>query len=244
MVRDLTAWERMEKIMLKDRNTSRLIELTTKSHKNSLVFVFNMGVYYDSIETFTEKLKKFNNAIARMNVLIVAVRGSDDNPELFKDKYWDALSNIKLVEDYTVLNLCDDNCALVIGGDISLDKKWKVSQGRYWEKEEPVFDHTRIKSPIELGYNINTLITSSRLLQSPEYSFGPWVNEFETDMVFKLFDVWSEASKLMEKMLLLGHNLKHVMTREPVPRLNFGTRETVLLNDYRDVGLGKFVDWD
>ena len=243
---DLSEWnlKNKVKIMLKDRNTSRLLDLTNGSYKNTCVLVFNMGVYYDTIGVFAEKLKKFNDAIKKLGNLIIAVRGSDDNPELFKQENWDALSNIKLIEDYTVLDFGDENNALVLGGDLSLDKKWKVDHGRYWENEEPVFDYRRVKSPIELGYSINTLIIPTKFMSSPEIIDELWMNEFDTEIPFKMCDIWCDASKMILKMRLMGHDIENIVSQEPSPRFNFARRNTIHLNDFTDFCLGKNMVWD
>lgn len=241
MVIDYSSKQLISKILLNDRNTSRLLELVLRRHYGELTIVFNMGMYYDSIETFQKKLQKFNDALKKNgDAVILAVRGSDDNPELFKDEYFDALSNIKLVEDYSTLKLRGGHNALVVGGNLSIDKEWRVAHGKYWDGEEPIFDYTKVKSPIELGYGYDTLICSYNEQTLFTLIQSDWIDEMNPELAFKVLDMNNKMSKMVLKMILDGHELTYCMAPyNPRDRrvMNF---EVASLNKIEHITFGDF----
>lgn len=125
---------------------------------------------------YHDKLKMFNKVLADNNTHILFVRGSDD-PKYFEDGLID-LSNIKTIQDYSVIKLNKFNC-LCIGGCISLDRSWKKEQekriGRkmYWENEGVKYIEDDIKKIIK-DYNIACVVTAS----CPSFAY-PGMNSFK-----------------------------------------------------------------
>jgi hypothetical protein len=128
------------------------------------------------LKYYHDKLKMFNKVLADNNTHVLFVRGND-NPKYFEDGLID-LSNIKTIQDYSVIKLSKFNC-LCIGGCVSLDRIWRMEQekriGRkmYWENERMNYNEEDIDKIIK-DYNIACVVTSS----CPSFAF-PGMNSFK-----------------------------------------------------------------
>ena len=173
--------------------------------RGKILIAVNIGANSKTIQGFKEKFNDLNTSFSTHNVTVLAVRGSDDNKELFVDRNWDALSNIKLVEDYTILRLPDDRETLVVGGDVTLYRDWRIKHGKYFEDEEPVFDHTMVKSAHELRFCINSIILGFNIDEMP----GDPLTMLEVDRLTcdKLIELMCSAQKMFLNLLMKGHNI-------------------------------------
>lgn len=205
MNKDLSSYQRIFHTRLENRETSALVSLLEPYFRESLCIVLNIGAYYETIEEFANKLRGFNERLSKNKVTIVAVRGSDDNPELFKDENWDALSNIKLAEDYTLLQICGGKNMLLIGGDVSLDKEWKVEHGRYWPGEEPIFDVSKITSPLETLVNYDFLVLGLNTPSICRIIKNDWVEPDSCEAAIKSLEYKHKLSEFMFYMYMAGH---------------------------------------
>lgn len=138
---------------------------------NSVVIVAgNCGMGERSLEYYLDVLGEFNGMLAERNCHVMIVRGHDDDPSYFSEKRID-LSNVKTVPDYSVIELKYLNC-LCIGGSVSVDREWKLSQevefGKkmYYEDEKPHFDEAAIEE-ISSAYKIHCVVTST----SPSFAY-------------------------------------------------------------------------
>lgn len=141
------------------------------------------------LKYYHDKLEMFNNVLADNNTHVLFVRGNDD-PKYFEDALID-LSNIKTIQDYSVVKLSKFNC-LCIGGHVSLDRTWRMEQekriGRkmYWENENMQYNEDDIDKIIK-EYNIACVVTNS----SPSFAF-PGMNEYKRS-------VWASNDKTVIK---------------------------------------------
>lgn len=211
MVRDFRDKDIVWIIRLFNGETSTLYNINFANSRKSpnlggkILIAVNIGANSKTIQGFKEKFNDLNTLLSTHNVILLAVRGSDDNKELFIDKNWDALSNIKLVEDYTILRLPDDRDTLVVGGDVTLYRNWKKKHGKYFEDEEPVFDHTMVKSAHELQFCINSIILGFNIDEMP----GDPLTMLEVDRLTcdKLIELMCSAQKMFLNLLVKGHNI-------------------------------------
>jgi hypothetical protein len=131
----------------------------------------------------------FNNVLADNNTHVLFVRGNDD-PKYFEDALID-LSNIKTIQDYSVIKLSKFNC-LCIGGCVSLDRTWRMEQekrvGRkmYWENERIQYNEEDIDKILK-DYNIACVVTSS----CPSFAY-PGMNSFK-------YSTWASKDKTVIK---------------------------------------------
>jgi len=128
------------------------------------------------LKYYHDKLEMFNNVLADNNTHVLFVRGNDD-PKYFEDALID-LSNIKTIQDYSVIKLNKFNC-LCIGGCVSLDRTWRMEQekriGRkmYWENERMQYNEEDIDKILK-EYNIACVVTTS----CPSFAY-PGMNSFK-----------------------------------------------------------------
>lgn len=128
------------------------------------------------LKYYHDKLEMFNKVLADNNTHVLFVRGNDD-PKYFEDALIN-FSNIKTIQDYSVIKLNKFNC-LCIGGCVSLDRTWRMEQekrvGRkmYWENERMQYNEADIDNILK-DYNIACVVTSS----CPSFAY-PGMNSFK-----------------------------------------------------------------
>jgi signal recognition particle subunit SEC65 len=141
------------------------------------------------LKYYHDKLEMFNNVLADNNTHVLFVRGNDD-PKYFEDALID-LSNIKTIQDYSVIKLSKFNC-LCIGGCVSLDRTWRMEQekrvGRkmYWENERMQYNEEDIDKILK-EYNIACVVTAS----CPSFAY-PGMNSFK-------YSTWASKDKTVIK---------------------------------------------
>lgn len=130
----------------------------------------------NDLKYYYDKFSMLNKVLADNNSHILFVRGNDD-PKYFTDELLN-LSNVKTIQDYSVIKLNKFNC-LCIGGQVSLDRLWKSEQEKrigkkmFWENEHMTFDENAI-NVILSKYKISCIVTPS----SPSFAY-PGTNVFK-----------------------------------------------------------------
>ena len=137
----------------------------------------------NDLKYYYDKFNMLNDVLADNNTHILFVRGNDD-PKYFTDELLN-LSNVKTIQDYSVIKLNKFNC-LCIGGQVSLDRLWKSEQEKrigkkmFWENEHITFDEDAINEILS-KYKISCIVTPS----SPSFAYpgtnvfkkSPWVTK-------------------------------------------------------------------
>lgn len=137
----------------------------------------------NDLKYYYDKFNMLNDVLADNNTHILFVRGNDD-PKYFTDELLN-LSNVKTIQDYSVIKLNKFNC-LCIGGQVSLDRLWKSEQEKrigkkmFWENEHMTFDENAINEILS-KYKISCIVTPS----SPSFAYpgtnvfkkSPWVKK-------------------------------------------------------------------
>jgi len=159
-----------KKISKMPRSCGYLLDNTVLIVNGSNTFGQNdLKYYYD-------KFNMLNDVLADNNTHILFVRGNDD-PKYFTDELLN-LSNVKTIQDYSVIKLSKFNC-LCIGGQVSLDRLWKSEQEKrigkkmFWENEKMMFDENAINE-IFSKHKISCIVTPS----SPSFAY-PGTNVFK-----------------------------------------------------------------
>ena len=130
----------------------------------------------NDLKYYYDKFNMLNDVLADNNAYILFVRGNDD-PKYFTDELLN-LSNVKTIQDYSVIKLNKFNC-LCIGGQVSLDRLWKSEQEKrigkkmFWENEHMTFDEDSINEILS-KHKISCIITPS----SPSFAY-PGTNAFK-----------------------------------------------------------------
>jgi predicted phosphodiesterase len=98
--------------------------------RNSLfVQVGDFGIGFLRKEKEISNLKYFNDIFKNKNNVVYAIRGNHDDPTYFIENRY-STSNIKLIQDYTILDVETNNAALkmlFMGGGTSLDRTTRKS---------------------------------------------------------------------------------------------------------------------
>jgi predicted phosphodiesterase len=134
--------------VLKHRVKSRKITDAT------IIHVGDFGVGFSKYERDVERLVDLNEFLESKNVIVYVCRGNHDNPIFFNGQH--IYSNLKLVEDYTVLNINDKNI-LMVGGALSIDRVPRrkantdsiyatMEERYYWSTEVFVLDEEKLKN--------------------------------------------------------------------------------------------------
>lgn len=138
-----------------------------------IVQVGDFGVGFQRLENELKTLQLVNKFLKENNVFVWAIRGNHDDPVYFENDPFN-LTNIKLVKDYTVLDL-EDRKILCIGGAVSVDRMLTKTQaqldgdntrviGQRWiTGEEFIYDDTLLRDL----RGINTIVTHT----APDYCF-------------------------------------------------------------------------
>ena len=154
-----------------------------------IIQVGDFGVGFNTIEKEKKMLETINENLVKNNVIVWAIRGNHDfKPHFDNDPF--GLTNIRLVKDYTVLNLENKNI-LCIGGAVSVDRRWRQTTKQrngifenndlatgiesWWPHEVFVYDEEKVKDLRD----INIIVTHT----APHYctpdntfGFGPFVD--------------------------------------------------------------------
>ena len=148
-----------------------------KNFDNTVIIVSgNCGIGTKSIDYYENKFKHFNEDLKKNNCHVLFVRGNMDDPSFFEgDKF--NLSNIKCLKDYTVVQFKNFDC-LCVGGAFSLDRSWKIKQGKrlgkqtYWENEKVCYDEKALDEIVN-NFKISLVVTCA----SPSFTY-PSLNTF------------------------------------------------------------------
>jgi predicted phosphodiesterase len=180
--------------------------IKTYNIKNAnIIQVGDFGVGFSNFVEENYVLSLINNHLIENNVFVWAIRGNHDYKPYFDNDPF-GLSNIKLVPDYTVLNI-EDNNILCIGGAVSVDRMYRMTgkqlsnknaettmgKSSWWPNE--VFNLDTEK----LGHfrNINIVVTHTCPSYCPPdntFGFGPFVegiikdtndSDLKTDLMYE-----------------------------------------------------------
>lgn len=146
-----------------------------------IIQVGDFGIGFKKLEKEKAELDLVNEELVKRDITVYAIRGNHDKPEYFENDPF-GLSNIKMLPDYTVLNINDKNI-LCIGGAVSIDR-WDrkrddllYDRESYWETERFNPDYDRVSEM----RNIDIVVTHT----APSYceidnsnGFGHYVESF------------------------------------------------------------------
>ena len=110
-----------------------------------IIQVGDFGVGFSSLDKERRSLSMFHDLFVKNNVIVWAIRGNHDYRPYFDNDPF-GFSNIRLIPDYTVLEL-EGNKILCVGGAVSVDREWRytgaqrrgdfeVKPGQSWWNDE------------------------------------------------------------------------------------------------------------
>ena len=96
----------------------------------------DFGVGFHKENYYKTELTHLNERLENANCHLYAIRGNHDDPAWFKETNNPfGLNNITLLQDYSELNLLGKSI-LLVGGAISVDRHFRVSNKSWWADEE------------------------------------------------------------------------------------------------------------
>lgn len=109
-----------------------------KMENAHIILCGDIGIgFKNNPEKEIKELEYWSVPLSKNNNMIYAVRGNHDDPAFFDGNH--NASNIKLIKDYTVLEIEDQNI-LCIGGATSIDRVQRREGTTYWKDEQPVYN--------------------------------------------------------------------------------------------------------
>ncbi len=123
------------------KNEQRQCYPPNKNRYSDSVIVVNGNCGIERIKD--EALADLNQLLEKENIILLLVRGNNENPSIFAEDRID-LSNIISLQDICIVKIGNKNM-LCVGGGISINRKWKMKNDSrlnirtYYENEFPVF---------------------------------------------------------------------------------------------------------
>lgn len=183
-----------------------------------IIQVGDFGVGFNTLEKEKRMLEMYHHKLVKNDVFVWAIRGNHDYKPYFDNDPF-GFTNIKLVPDYTVLNLSDKNI-LCIGGAVSIDRKFRYTKNQsngdfetmtgsesWWPDEVFVLD----KEKLQNMRNIDIVVTHTAPHYCPPdntFGFGPFVEGIikETGDTELRNDLLFERNQLNEAFHILSAN--------------------------------------
>jgi len=152
----------------------------------NIIQIGDFGVGFNTIEKEKRLLEMYHTQLVKNNVHVWAIRGNHDyKPHFDNDPF--GFTNIHLVPDYTVLELCDKRI-LCIGGAVSVDRTWRytklqkagifenqtLGKESWWHDEVFVLDRDKL-SEMRIIYFFVSHTASHYCEPDNTVGFGPFV---------------------------------------------------------------------
>lgn len=157
-----------------------------------LIIAGDIGLGFYSYEYYNRVFEKLNNLFIEKHIYCYMLRGNHDDPKYFKEHLIN-FSNVKSIDDYSIIKVGDENI-LCVGGGLSIDRKNRIENYKnriktqrellkqytddvedilikispsYWEDELPYYDEEKLNLIKENNINIDYVISHT----SPSFCF-------------------------------------------------------------------------
>jgi len=173
---------------------------------------FGAGFDFNIPGQFMIKMDSLNGILAEYNITLYVLRGNHDDPQYFTGTYENFWSNIKLMPDYSVVEI-EGKRVLMVGGAISIDRLGRAEGKSWWSDEVFVLDEEKLK----IIKNIDLVVTHT----SPKFCFPTEFNSLvysfaaydptllgelthERELITRMYDILEANGNPMEKWFY-GH---------------------------------------
>ena len=146
-----------------------------------LIHVGDIGIGFAHIEKDTSKLNWLNNLCVEKNIKFLGLRGNHDSPNYFHPDHQinKTLSNVELVEDYSIKTI-NDKKFLFAGGAVSIDRQYRTEGKDYWRGEKFV-----LPDNLETLEQCDVLISHTCTVKTQPYGFDNIKGWFKNDPKLK-----------------------------------------------------------
>jgi DNA repair exonuclease SbcCD nuclease subunit len=190
-----------------------------------IIQVGDFGVGFNTFAKEKRMLEAYHPLLVKNNVTVWAIRGNHDYKPYFDNDPF-GFTNIKLVPDYTVLNL-EGNKILCVGGAVSVDREFRYTKKQklgifendtlgvesWWPDELFVLDVDKVKDLKD----INIVVTHTCPDYCPpdnSFGFGPFVENIirqtgDVDLKTDLLLERNQVTELFHILKLNGNNVEY-----------------------------------
>lgn len=167
------------------------------------------------VGTHPRKNKQFlielNRVLKLQDNYFYTIRGNHDDPSWFRpgqhDEFRNELSNIKFIEDYSIININDDNY-LFIGGAHSVDRVDRKIKGlSHWEDEIINFDYDFCETVVDIDRMFCHTAPAYCPPFGPHSEFVMEKAEADPKLLQDLYNERNQMSKIVDD-ILRSNNLK------------------------------------
>jgi predicted phosphodiesterase len=183
-------------------NFNQIVNFCRRNESKQPINLIQLGDFGAGFSPdFLDDMEYLNEYLFEHNVTLYVIRGNHDDPKFFNGNYnW---SNLKLLKDYTVLDL-EGKKILLIGGATSIDRNSRTENISWWSDEIFHLDVQKIK---ELK-NIDIVITHTAPNFVNPVSFNSLVLFFAKYDINLLRDLEDERNNVKIIYDILSENNK------------------------------------
>jgi predicted phosphodiesterase len=186
-------------------NFNQIVNFCRRNESKQPINLIQLGDFGAGFSPdFLDDMEYLNEHLFEYNVTLYVIRGNHDNPKFFNGKYnW---SNLKLLKDYTVLDL-EGKKILLIGGATSIDRNHRTENISWWSDEIFRLDIKKIKKLKD----IDIVVTHTTPNFANPISLNSLVLLFAQDDSNLISDLTFERSELKRLYDILSENneIKH-----------------------------------
>ena len=186
-------------------NFNLIVNFCRKNESKQPINLIQLGDFGAGFSPdFLDDMEYLNEHLFEYNVTLYVIRGNHDDPKFFDGKHnW---SNLKLLKDYTVLDL-EGKKILLIGGATSIDRNHRTENISWWSDEIFRLDIKKIKKLKD----IDIVVTHTTPNFANPISLNSLVLLFAQDDSNLISDLTFERSELKRLYDILSENneIKH-----------------------------------
>lgn len=179
----------------------------------TIIQVGDFGIGFTTPKNDLKILEAFNLFLKEHNIVMYAIRGNHDNPKFFQGDY--IFDNLKLITDYTVLEI-EDHKILCVGGAVSVDRvprlnemqkaaRYVSKKEQFWFDEKFVFEEDKVKDLKEVDIVV-THTAPEWCVPDNRNGFGAFVEGFAYYDNKLLEDLAFERAEVTKMFKLLNQN--------------------------------------
>ncbi|MBC9934861.1 metallophosphoesterase [Chitinophaga qingshengii] len=146
-----------------------------KLEDTAFIQVGDWGLGFQPVADDLKTLSQIDTFMRDRGNQLYIIRGNHDNKWFWDNSHSFNLSNVKLVKDYTVLEI-NRQRVLFVGGGISIDRINRTTGKSYWPDEVVAYDETLLTYACQDGIDI--VVSHIAPQEAWPYAYNPLVEHF------------------------------------------------------------------
>jgi len=177
------------------RSFDTLMDNLNNIENENVIQVGDFGLGFKEYEEDLKFLETLNEKLKSQNNQMYVIRGNHDNPNFWKMNI-ESLTNIKLVSDFTYLEI-EGLRVLFVGGGLSIDRIKRVVNKSYWVDETICTKFPKVDNP-----KCDILITHVPLISLfPNLQFNNDIIEYYAINDTKLLEDLKREQDTLKRLL-------------------------------------------